>query len=69
MAVGLGEKLDRKLFRKWFRWQEKSEKPWKILRKHGSKWHKKSKNRVERHKANINPECIIGYKKYKGWEY
>lgn len=32
------------------------------------KFLKRRKNRLERRKANIDPECVPGYGKYKGWE-
>ena len=30
---------------------------------------KKSKKRLERRKAKLDPECHPTYKKYQGWEY
>jgi len=34
-----------------------------------SRFIKIAKHRVERHRANINPECIPCYRKYRGWEW
>jgi hypothetical protein len=69
MATGLGEQIDRKMVHGWEQ-EERKEKPWIVLRKRSrTAYMKTTKNRKERHRARINPECVPTYGKYKGWEY
>ncbi len=55
---------------KWELWKRKT-KPWKIIRKHNNytKFLKKAKHRVERHKMKRDLEYYPSYNKYRGWEY
>ena len=36
---------------------------------HSHKYDKLTKNRVERHRAKRNPECMPQYRKFDGWEW
>jgi len=67
MACGR-EQIDRWMLHRW-EMEEREEKPWKVLRKHGQKYYKQCLNRAERRKAKMNPECEPTYKMYYGWEY
>ena len=45
-----------------------------MRRKHSNnhysrRWMKKVKIRQERRRAKANPECVVKYRKYYGWEY
>jgi hypothetical protein len=64
MSVGRGEQIERRM--------QHLIAPsdfWKRVRRQSCKQIKKWKNRRERRAANINPEVLPEYRKYKGWEY
>jgi len=66
MAYGLGEQLASD-FSKVIFWNPK--KPWKKQKTQWRGWHKKTKVRIERHRAKIDPECQPLYNCFKGWEF
>lgn len=43
-------------------------KPWQTL-KNSHKWDKQKKHRIERRRANQDPDCAPAYRRYAGWEY
>lgn len=39
------------------------------VKRRSNKWVKSMKHRVERRRANVEPECMPCYRKYCGWEW
>ena len=63
MSVGRGYQFESDL-----EYVIKGKKPWGMLR-NSHRFEKAKKNRRERRRARLNPECIPEYNKYYGYEY
>ena len=66
MAVGLGEKIERRLTHEIV--TDFGRAPWKQVR-WSNRWEKTRKRRRERHRASVNPECEVEYRRYDGYEW
>ena len=66
MSYGLGEQLECNMWRfKAVCWNP--DKPWQKQKTQWRGYFKKSKNRSERRRAKLDPECQPLYNKYSGW--
>lgn len=69
MAYGLSEQREY-IFNPWS-FGIPQDRPWqnRPRRSGGTRFMKLSKNRRERRRAKMQPDCVPEYKRFAGWEY